>query len=126
MSSLDLEDFRAALREGRLAMVVCGKCKSHQPFPCDTCYECGSDDLTIGSHAGNGRVLTWTVAHYAFSPEFEKEVPYTVVLVELEGGGRVYGRLTGTEQPPKVEAEMPVALDVETTRQRGFPVYRRR
>jgi uncharacterized OB-fold protein len=65
------------------------------------------------------------VNHYAFAPELAQETPYTVALIELEGGGRVYGRLERSEsQQLNISADMPVTLDAQATGQRGYPVYR--
>jgi uncharacterized OB-fold protein len=43
-------------------------------------------------YSGRGRVLTHTLISAA-PTGFEKEVPYTLVVVELEGGGRLLGWL---------------------------------
>jgi hypothetical protein len=46
-------------------------------------------------------------------------------MVELDGGGRVYGRLV--EQAgakSSISANKPLALDADATRERGYPVYR--
>lgn len=39
-----------------------------------------------------GTILSWTELSVA-PPSFDSEVPYSIVLVELENGERVYGQL---------------------------------
>ena len=63
------------------------------------CPQCGSDDGAVIAAAGTGRVHTWTTCHVAFEPELQDEVPYTVVVVELDEGARVPGRLVGDTEP---------------------------
>lgn len=125
MNSLTMDDYRAAMKDGHLAVTVCGACEHQQAIPADTCFSCGSGDLHLKSHSGIGRVHSWVVANYAFAPELESEVPYTVVLVDLDGGGRAYGRLEGADgKQSRVEGNMTIVLDVEATKKRGYPVYR--
>jgi uncharacterized OB-fold protein len=79
----------------------------------------------VCDHAGAGRVFSWVVNHFAFVPGLLAETPYCVLLVSLDGGGRVYGRLApaSVDQWP-IRAEMPVELDPKATGERGYPVYR--
>jgi uncharacterized protein len=124
MMALTMEEHRAALREGHLSVATCEACGRQQVIPADTCFACGSSNLSTSQHAGSGRVFSWVVNHFAFAPELESETPYTVVLVELDGGGRVYGRLEDAHRS-NIRADMPVVLDAELTMKRGYPVYRR-
>ena len=120
-----MDEYRAALRDGHLCVAICGSCRQQQAIPADTCFACGSDDLHIARHSGSGRVFSWVVNHFAFAAELASQTPYTVVLIALDGGGRVYGRLEGPDgQQPSVGADLPVALDAEATGKRGYPVYR--
>src|SRR5690606_11835844 len=58
------------------------------------CRHCGAADaLEIRPSTGRGRVYSWTVAHYAFEPEFADDVPFTIVEVALDEGVRIFGRL---------------------------------
>ena len=64
-----------------------------------------------------GIVYTETVVHSA-PPAFEKDVPYQVAIVSLDGGGRVTGRIEGE----RVSIDDRVAL-VET--RGGVPFFRK-
>ena len=60
----------------------------------DACPTCSRSDLEPHEVAGDGRVVVWTTIHIP-PTRYAEEAPYTVVLVELEGGLRVMGRLIG-------------------------------
>jgi uncharacterized OB-fold protein len=101
---LTLGSFREALGRGEIAVSQCANCGTQQAIPSATCFNCGSTRLEVQRHSGAGRIFSWVVCHYPFADDLREEVPYTVVLVELEGGGRIYGRL----EPPFVpEAPLP-------------------
>ena len=58
--------------------------------------------LRVGAWAwepawGRGRVFTWTVTHRPIDPAFADELPYAVLVVELDEGPRVVGNLLGLE-----------------------------
>lgn len=124
MKGFNTDDYRAALSEGHLVVSACQSCGRHQTIPAETCFECGSDRLEVSPHAGAGRILSWVVTHYAFFPELAEDVPYTVLLVALDGGGRAYGRLEKRADQPGDLADLPVVLDAQETASRGYPLYR--
>ena len=64
-----------------------------------------------------GTVYTETVV-YTAPPAFEKDVPYQVAIVSLDGGGRVTGRVAGE----RVSIDDRVAL-AET--RDGVPFFRK-
>jgi uncharacterized OB-fold protein len=43
--------------------------------------------------SGRGTLYSWVVVHVALDAAFADDVPYTVVAVDLEEGGRMLGRL---------------------------------
>jgi len=47
--------------------------------------------------AAAGSVYSWVTVRRAFQPAFEADVPYTIVTVDLDGGGRMVGRLEPRE-----------------------------
>ena len=48
-----------------------------------------------------GTILAWTELSVA-PPSFDSEVPYSIVLVELENGERVYGQLVDFEDKDRM------------------------
>ena len=122
MAALTLADSRQAIAEGRTVVAVCGPCAARQTIPSETCFTCGSADLSIRPHDGRGRVFSWVVCHFAFAEQYRAETPYTVVLVALDGGARVYGRYDAGSPP--LQADMTLALDPAATKAKGYLVYR--
>lgn len=60
----------------------------------DACLTCGRPDLEPHEVPGDGRIVVWTTIHIP-PTRYADEAPYTVVMVELEGGLRTMGRLIG-------------------------------
>lgn len=91
-------DFYAhAARTGVLHLQRCDECMTWRHPPRLLCAACGSDRWAWEPTSGRGRVFTWTVTHQALDPAFADEMPYAVVVVDLEEGPRVVGNLVGME-----------------------------
>ena len=56
----------------------------------DACPTCGRTGLEPHEVAGEGRVVVWTTIHVP-PTRYAAEAPYTVVMVELDGGLRTMG-----------------------------------
>ena len=67
----------------------CGKARHYPRYICDACH---SFETVWKESGGRGTVHSWTVAHHAFHPGFAGELPYTLVVVDLEDGVRALGR----------------------------------
>lgn len=63
------------------------------------CPQCGNGDAADVEVSGSGRVRVWTRIHIA-PTRYEDDAPYTVVLVDLDEGLRVMGRLIETNGDP--------------------------
>ena len=64
------------------------------------CPKCGNEDAEDVDLSGSGRVRVWTTIHIA-PTRYEDDAPYTVVLVDLDEGLRVMGRLLETNGDPR-------------------------
>ena len=53
-----------------------------------------------------GTLWSYAVYHRAMNPRFKDQIPYTVALIELDDGPRMYGRLVNAAG--KVEPGSPV------------------
>lgn len=92
-STLDSAPFWDGLVRNTFLVQRCGGCgkKRHYPRPvCDACHSLQADWVPI---AGEGTIVSWTVCHHAYLPEFKEQVPYVVAIAELEDGIRVNLRL---------------------------------
>ena len=58
-----------------------------------TCPRCASRDVADQEAGGTGTVYSWVRVHRALSDDPVVDPPYAVVTVDLDGGGRVFGRL---------------------------------
>ena len=81
-------DFAVHLKDGRIMGSTCKACGYATFPPRSDCPECTSDDFEFTEISGKGTV--WTHSEIAAAPTgFDDEAPYTVVVVELEEGGRL-------------------------------------
>jgi uncharacterized OB-fold protein len=69
------------------------------------CAQCHSFDLEWVRTGGKGTLYTYTVAYRAFHPAFQNDVPYGVVVVELDEGPRMMGNSEGMK-PEEIKIGM--------------------
>jgi uncharacterized OB-fold protein len=97
---LTFKDYNKALKKGTLLGLKCSDCGKYTCPPKLACQECGSTNLERVELKGSGKVVTFTVS-YVPAQGRDSEVPYTVVMVELEEGPWLMGNLTDVD-PNKV------------------------
>jgi uncharacterized OB-fold protein len=112
--------FWQAARQGRLVVQRCISCGALRWPPLAGCPECRSRDTIWADVAPSGTIWSFVVYHRAFAPELTAEIPYTVVMVELDDGPAMIGRLVPGGKPPSVGDRM-VA---EFTHSDGVPSVR--
>lgn len=66
----------------------CRSCGRHHFYPRDFCPTCFSFDVEWVRASGRGTIHSFTICHRP-AQGFEKELPYNIVLVELEEGVRM-------------------------------------
>lgn len=96
--SLDMPHDRSAayleaLSKGNLLLSTCQDCQQPYVPARRMCPMCGSITFTWTAASGQGRIWSKVEFHKQYLPD--REVPYTVVLVELDEGALVYGLLHG-------------------------------
>lgn len=82
---------------GDLRFQRCGDCGTWRHMPRYTCASCGSASWSWEKSSGRGTLYSWTVTHRSFHPGFNQDVPYAVVVVEMEEGVRVVSQIEGIE-----------------------------
>ena len=100
--------------QGKLRLQRCTSCGKFRHYPqlvCEHCYSLGVEWIEA---SGLGAVHSWTVAHHAFLPAFKADVPYTLVIVDLEEGPRALGRLD-----PSAQQRLRIGLPVRITFERN-------
>jgi uncharacterized OB-fold protein len=90
--------FWDGLAEHRIVLQECDACRRRR-FPrlpaCPYCGQAGGHDVDV---AGTGVVYSFVRAHRALTPAFAADVPYSIATVELDGGGRIVGRVVPPER----------------------------
>lgn len=109
-------------REGRLRVQRCRSCGTHVFIPRPVCTGCLSEDLEWVESSGRGTLYSHTTVHRPQRPEFE--VPYTVVIVELEEGWHMLSNLIDVA-PDDIAIGMPLEVCFqEMTEEITLPVFR--
>ena len=104
------EPFWAACREERLTVQRCRDCGAYVFIPQPCCGECLSDELEWVESSGKGTLYSFSTVYRPQQPSFE--VPYTVVVVEIEEGWYMLSNLVGVE-PDDVEIGTPLEVFFE-------------
>jgi uncharacterized OB-fold protein len=100
------------LRDGVLLLQHCGDCAHVQYYQQAICRECGGGNLSHRPASGRGKVHSFSVVHRAPGPAFKADLPYAVLLIDLEEGPRMISTYTGGE-PEDVTFDMDVVLVCE-------------
>jgi uncharacterized OB-fold protein len=108
----DSAAFWRGMRDGVLLLQHCGDCGNVQYYQQAMCRECGGENLAHRAASGRGKVHSFSVVHRAPGPAFKADVPYAVLLVELEEGPRMISTYTGGK-PDDVVFDMAVTLVCE-------------
>lgn len=96
-------------KAGRLVYQRCNGCSEVIFYPRVVCPSCMSEDLEVVPSTGRGTVYSHTTLYRAGHPAFAEDVPYTIVLVDIEEGFRVLADLVESS-PEAVEVGMPVEV----------------
>lgn len=108
----DTAAFWRGMRDGTLLLQHCGDCGRVQYYQQAMCRNCGGENLAHRAASGRGKVHSFSVVHRAPGPAFKADVPYAVLLVELEEGPRMISTYA-SGAPEDVTFDMEVALIFE-------------
>jgi hypothetical protein len=93
-AKLTFKEYNENLKQGRLSGLKCGGCGEVSAQPRLICAKCGGSQLETMELKGSGAVQTFTV-NYVAAEGREPEVPYIVVIVELDEGPWIMGNIVG-------------------------------
>ncbi len=117
-------EFYQHCARGELRFQRCSECNAWRHLPRFMCAQCGSVRWTWAPASGRGKIFTWTVTHQAMHPAFAGDVPYAVVVVELEEGVRMVSALRGVS-PADLQLGLPVRVEFEPVSEGvALPVFR--
>jgi uncharacterized OB-fold protein len=93
---LVFRDYNEALKQNKLLGLKCQACGAITVPPKMVCRQCASPDITIIELKGSGKIVTFTTVFVAAEGR-EAEVPYVIVMVQLDDGPWVMGNLEGID-----------------------------
>ena len=89
----DTQPFWDAVEERRLVVQRCSSCGHWVWQPKPICPKCQTPDPEWTEVTGDGRVASWTVLHPPALPVWADQLPFVILLVELDEGPRMVGQL---------------------------------
>lgn len=109
--------FWEGLAQGEVRLQKCGKCAAHQ-YPAETfCYECGAQEMSWVTAAGEGTVYSFIVVHQLYHKSFKPFLPYTVAIVQMDEGPRMLSAMLGLNRPVEIgERVKPLIRSVDGDR----------
>lgn len=102
------EPYWEALRHNRLLLRHCRACDRPHFYPREICPHCYSLDLDWSEASGKGSVYSYTVAHRPAGPAYSDDVPYTIVIVELDEGPRMMSWIVGDTSQVTIGARLEI------------------
>ena len=116
---LTFKEYSEALKQEKLLGLKCRDCGTVTVPPKMVCRKCASPELEVLELKGTGSIQTFTTCNVA-SEGREGEVPYIILLVELDEGPWLMGNLIGVD-PEKATMEALTGKRVKMTGTRIFP-----
>jgi uncharacterized OB-fold protein len=101
---LIFKDYNEALKQNKLLGLKCQACGAITVPPKMVCQHCTNPDMEVMELKGSGKIKSFTTV-YVTSEGREDEVPYTIVLVELDEGPWIMGNL-GDIDPTQATMEL--------------------
>ncbi|MGB3070167.1 MAG: Zn-ribbon domain-containing OB-fold protein [Ottowia sp.] len=91
----ETEAFWEGCAQERFLLQHCGHCGHVQFYPRPLCMQCHGTGLEWRAAGGGGCIHSYTVVHRGPGPAFDADVPYGLVLVDLDEGPRIMANLRG-------------------------------
>lgn len=110
-----------ALKDGRLTYQCCQAC-GHKWLPARAeCPGCLGEDWSWAQASGRARLISWVVYRIAYHASFAQRLPYTVAVVELDEGPRLFSNIVDADAS-RLKIDMPLRMVIED--EGGFAVPR--
>ena len=93
---LIFKNYNEALKLDKLLGLKCQVCGAITVPPAMVCRQCASPDMEIVELMGSGKIRTFTTVFVAAEGR-ESEIPYIIVMVELDEGPWLMGNLDGVD-----------------------------
>lgn len=102
--------FDAAAR-GLLLIKHCQACERYLPPAAEFCDACFGPAPAWYEASGRATLYSFVINHQVLHPGFANEVPYDVLIVELEEGPRINGNFIGNRESLRVNMPLQVAFE---------------
>jgi uncharacterized OB-fold protein len=115
-------DFLRAAGEGRFVLQRCSACGMLRYPPGNACPFCTALESEWAEVSGKGTIYSYEVVMHPIHPSFREQVPYAIVLVELDeqrgaptehDGLRVLSMLVDGDDKPESQENVAIGLRVE-------------
>lgn len=110
-SDWESREYWEGARRGELLIKRCRSCDRAHWYPRAHCPYCHADDPVWEPSSGRGTIYTFTVIRQNNASAFRERIPYTLGLVDLVEGPRVFGTVYGDHATLRVGAPVSVAFD---------------
>lgn len=97
-----------------LRLLVCDDCNHIRYQTFSTCPHCGSNARHWIRATGKGTVWSWTRFHKTYFPGFARDMPYVVVVIELDEGPKLYANMVDMRVPPKIGTRVKAVFETVT------------
>jgi uncharacterized OB-fold protein len=122
---VDSRAYWDAADRNQLLLAKCGTCGHRFFYPRILCPSCGSREIEQTPSAGSGSIYSFTHVHFSPSGDFwAQEIPFTVILVDLDEGPRMLSRLiSDTRAAVKVGDRVRVSFSKVRDSEHQLPTF---
>jgi uncharacterized OB-fold protein len=100
------------LKQGRHQYQCCNGC-GHKWLPARSeCPGCLGDEWSWKEAGGGATLISWVVYRIGYHASFAQRLPYTVAVVELDEGPRMFSNIVGTDAS-LLRINMPLRMVIE-------------
>ena len=118
-----IESFYRFCTERKLMGLKCGRCGKVTVPPRSVCAYCGSANLVWTELSGKGKLISYTVLHFA-PAQFQQLAPYAVGIVEFTEGVRLMGMVRNVPFE-SLKVGMDLQVDFDTAVSKEWPQWPR-
>jgi enoyl-CoA hydratase len=104
------KEFWEAAQKGALLIQHCKDCDKNIFYPREVCPHCQSRNIEYIKSSGKGKLATFSLVEKGAPPDFQKDQPYVICLVDLNEGVRLGSMLVGYEDYSKLDTGLEVEV----------------
>ena len=99
LRELDTVEFWRGTKAGEFRYQQCDNCATIIWYPRGHCTGCTDSALQWQVSKGHGTVYSFSIVRQSYHPFFRNQVPYAVVLIDLDEGPRFLTNMVGISDP---------------------------